>query len=403
MKRILFVDDKPSILNELQQALRSQQDKWEMAFALGGESVLALMEANPFDVVVSDMQMPGMDGATLLKIVRDQCPDTVRIVLGGRSDIESALRAAPVAHQFLLKPCDLTALRVAIGRATNLSEALNAKLVAKIVGSIQQLPALPRTYSALQKALTDPGTSLDEIASIVEQDVTIAAKILQLANSTLFGARQTIATVHTAVSYLGVNILQQLTLSAEVFHLFKDSEKIEGFSLEELYSHSQLTARIAGAMRASDLLPEAPVVAGLLHDVGKLVLATRIPGEFARLLAIAKEQQRPLYEVEQEAWGLSHAEIGAYLLGLWGLPCVVVEAVAHHHTPNKELHEKLDTVTGLHLANILAHEHPIEPSASPVLAHSPIDLEYLAMLGVADRLTEWEAAAEEAARELAIQ
>jgi putative nucleotidyltransferase with HDIG domain len=388
MKHILFVDDEPNVLEGLKRMLRSQRSQWEVSFAQGGEAALALLDASPFDVVVSDMRMPGVDGATLLNRVREQHPDIIRIILSGHTELAAAFRAIPVAHQFLLKPCDPDALRVSIGRATSLFDVLNSKTLASIVGSMKELPALPRTYAALQEALVKDDVSLDKVARIVEQDVAISAKILQLVNSAFFGVVRNIATVRTAVSYLGVNVLQQLVLSAEVFRVFQDSERIPGFSPEALYAHSQRTARIAGKLQASKHLPDAAIVAALLHDVGKLVLATRMPAEFSRALAMAREQKRDLHEVEQEILGVSHAEVGAYLLGLWGLPCIIVEAVANHHNPRRVPHQSPDAITAVHVADVLAHECGEQPHEAEDY-HSPLDMEYLEELGVAGQLPEW--------------
>ena len=111
MRRILFVDDDPRILEELRDMLRPQRHDWEMAFAPSGDAALALMQASPFDVIVSDMRMPGMDGAALLARVRQEYPQVVRIVLSSHTELSTALRVVPVAHQFLAKPCDAEMLR----------------------------------------------------------------------------------------------------------------------------------------------------------------------------------------------------------------------------------------------------------------------------------------------------
>ncbi len=401
MKRILFVDDEPNVLEALQRMLRPQRDTWEIACAPGGEAAMALMDANPFDVIISDMRMPGMDGAELLRRVRERHPEVVRIVLSGHTELEAALRAVPVAHQFLLKPCDPETLRVAIGRATSLYEVLNSPTLARIVGPTHDLPSLPRTFAALREELSKPDVALDKVAKIVEQDVAISAKILQLVNSAFFGLQRDIATVRTAVSYIGVSVLQSLVLSAEVFRVFKDSDRIPGFSMEDLYAHSQLTARIAGSMNACKRVPEAPLVAALLHDVGKLVLATRIPKQFAQVLSQAQQEQRPLHEVEKEVLGISHAEVGACLLGLWGLPCIIVEAVAHHHTPTRVPSQNIDAIAAVHIANALAHERMAPDPKAIRLIHPPVDPDYLDDIGATEQLPIWAAAADSASRELA--
>ncbi|MGH9686019.1 MAG: HDOD domain-containing protein [Candidatus Acidiferrales bacterium] len=397
MNRILFVDDEPKILEGLQRTLRSRRHEWEAAFASGGEAALTMLAAAPFDVVVTDMRMPGMDGNALLEVVRQQYPSILRIILSGYTEMEASLRAVPVAHQFLLKPCEPETLRAAIDRATSLVAVLNSKMMASLIGSMQELPSLPRTYMELRKALADPETSIDRVVKIVEKDVGISAKILQLVNSAFFGLTRDISDIKMAVSYLGINILQNLVVSVEAFRMFQPKRPIPGFSLEELHAHSQLTARIAAHFPSEKRLPGAVVVAALLHDVGKLVIAERAPDHFARAVSGAREEGIPLYKVEEELIGISHAEVGAYLLSLWGLPYPVVEAVAHHHHPERVPQHKLDMITVVYLSNLLAHENSGEPS--PGSAYQPIDQNILEAIGMADQLPEWRQLAEAAAHE----
>jgi putative nucleotidyltransferase with HDIG domain len=398
MKRILFVDDEVKVLEGLQRMLRPQRNEWEMAFAPGGEAALEMLAAAPFDVVVSDMRMPGMDGAALLRTVREKYPNVLRIILSGYTELETAFRTVPVAHQFLLKPCDQDTLRMAIERATSLMDVINSKMLVSLVGSLQDLPSLPRTYAALRSALADPNTSLDRVSAIVEQDLAISAKVLQLVNSAFFGVTREVTHIQTAISYLGVNTLQSLVLSVEVFRSFQSQKAVPGFSFEELQAHSQLTARIAGALPGLKSVASAAVVAALLHDVGKLVLTERTPEHFARALAGARQEKKPLFQIEEQLMGVSHAEVGAYLLSLWGIPYVIVEAVAHHHHPERVPHSKLDVLSGVYFANWLAHDRSGEPPAGArVLAD--LDQGLVAKLGLADQWDDWRAIADSAARE----
>jgi response regulator RpfG family c-di-GMP phosphodiesterase len=254
---------------------------------------LTLLDATPFDVVVSDISMPGMDGAALMKTVCERYPALVRVVLSGPQEMEGALRAVPVAHQFLLKPCDPDILRVTVERATSLSKILSNKLLANLVGSVQDLPVLPRTCLALKQKLAEPDASIQDVVRVVEQDVAISANILQLVNSAFFGLPREVSSVRTAVGFLGIDTLQNLVLSAGVFTIFDRLAKLPGFSCAELQAHSQLTAKIAGQIPASAHVRGVAVVAGLLHDVGKLVLATRAAAHFKRALEETEAEGRP--------------------------------------------------------------------------------------------------------------
>jgi len=388
VKRILFVDDESKILEGLQRMLRPERHRWEMAFASGGAAALSLLEAAPFDVVVSDMRMPGMDGAALLKVVRAKYPNVLRIILSGYSEQASAFNAVSVAHQFLLKPCDQDTLRLAIERATSLNDLMNSKMLAGLVGSVEQLPSMSQTFLEMHDAFNDSNTSIAHVTEIVERDPAMCAKILQLVNSAFFGVIRNVSDIRTAISCLGMSVLQSLVLSVEIFRVFHPSKRIPGFSMDAVNAHcltvSRLTAKIGGA----NLLPGLGLFAGLLHDVGKLVLAEAAPDHLARAIEGSKIDHCPLYVSEENLTGVSHAEVGAYLLSLWGIPHVIVEAVAYHHHPERIPHGHLDLVSSLYFANWIANERESQ-NAPTTQVCAPLDEELVAKLGVAEKIEEW--------------
>jgi HD-like signal output (HDOD) protein len=314
----------------------------------------------------------------------------VRIVLSGHTEVAAALRVVPIAHQFLAKPCDTGMVRLAIDRACQLQALLTDSSVRSLVGGLGDLPALPRIYDALNKALGDPDSSIAKIANIVEQDIGISAKILQLANSAFFGSAQTVTNIHTAVNYMGMNALKCLVLSVEIFRVFKPKTSMASFSMEAMQRHAQLTARIAARLPVPKHFAEITFVSSMLHDVGKLIQAWKLPESFAENMRRSAEENLPLYKLEERAHGFSHAEIGAYLLGIWGLPYPVVETVAFHHAPNRVPHQELDPITAVYVANLLAHRlEPAFGKADPECdaAHCEQDL---AALGVLDQMPAWE-------------
>jgi HD-like signal output (HDOD) protein len=393
MRRVLFVDDELRILDGLRRMLRAQRFEWDMAFATGGEAALSLLEASPFDVVISDMRMPGMDGAKLLGQVRERYPHVVRIVLSGHTELATALRAVPVAHQFLSKPCDAGTLRVAVERACHLKALLNDEAIRRQVGALRDLPSLPRVYDALTQALSDSDPSLQKLARIVEQDVGISAKILQLVNSAFFGIAHSVTNIEHAVIYLGINTLRSLVLSLEIFRVFAPRNPLPGFSHEGLQTHARLTAHIATRLPVPRHLADIAMVAGMLHDVGKLILAWKFPERYRNLLAQAAAEHCPLYQVEEREYGFGHAEIGAYLLGLWGLPYILVEAVALHHAPARAPHQGFDAVSAVHAANLLAHEVESPPPESSTEILPGNNQAALEALGAGEDLAAWRALA----------
>jgi HD-like signal output (HDOD) protein len=389
MKNILFVDDEPMILQGLQRMLRPQSKLWDMSFATSGADALAMLETKPFDAIVTDMRMPGMDGARLLELVRERHPAVIRIVLSGFFDTEAAMRAVPVAHQFLAKPCDPGKLRDALEHCCGFAGLLRDAALRQVVGAIGRLPALPRTTALLVETLQKPEASLDEIGRIVEHDVGITAKLLQLVNSAFFCLPGRVTSVRMAVSYLGLDTLKHLVLSAEMFRSLQPRRPIPGFSLEQLEKHSHFAAGIASRLPAPQPIVSTGVIAAVLHDAGKLVLAASLPYEFQLALESSKAQQRPLHVVEEEQMGTSHAGIGAYLLGLWGLPDSIVDAVWRHHHPRaREGDRALDVAAITHVADGLACE-VARGQGEDAPVGGVLDLTLLADLGLDAKLPAW--------------
>ena len=398
MKRLLFVDDEPKILDGLRRMLRPQRNVWNVEFASGAEEALAKLEAGSFDVIVSDMRMPGMDGATLLKVVSEKHPHILRIVLSGYTELESSYRAVPFAHQFLLKPCDTEVLIETIESGTRLTNTLRSESMAKIVGALGELPSAPRIYAELRLALSDSEAPIGRIVKIVEKDVAITAKLLQLVNSAFFGTVRMVTDIKTAVMYLGVKTLHDLVLSVEIGRAFDMKKSVQGFSIDRFQRHSNLAASIAARISEAGGSTAHVIAAGLLHDAGKLVLADRVPENFSRAISIAGHEGRPLFSVEEEIMGVSHAEVGAYLLSIWGLPHPVVEAVAHHHHPERLTSRSWTPAKAVYVANLLAHEQEAT-SGEAGLVHSSIDPAFVESEGGDDRMRQWNAAAASASKE----
>jgi putative nucleotidyltransferase with HDIG domain len=392
-KRILFVDDEPFILEGLRDLLRRHRRTWNMVFALGGEAAIAELNADDYDVVISDMRMPGIDGAALLRHVQEEHPEGIRIVLSGHAEQEAALRAVPVAQQFLNKPASAALLENTIERALQLRALINDQVVRRVVGRLEALPSLPSIYMELTSVLADERSGARDVAVVVEKDPSMAAKVLQLVNSGFFGLGRRISSIEQAVSYLGLIMIKNLALSVKVFEPWRQS-RVSGFSPETLRSHSLSVADLASRMAGPDRLSaDDAFTAGLLHDVGKLVLALEVPEQLAAAVETSRRDGTPVHEAEQELSGVTHAEIGAYLLGLWGLPNPVIEAVANHHVPRRVPQQSFDTLTAVHVADALVHELEADPKNSTGGAPSLVDQDYLAQLGLSERLPLWRALA----------
>jgi HD-like signal output (HDOD) protein/CheY-like chemotaxis protein len=389
MKRILFVDDESRVLDGLRRMLYAERKRWDMEFALGGPAALEACEAGAFDVVVSDMRMPGMDGATLLGHIRDRYPSSARVILSGYSEPVLATRAVSVAHRFLAKPCNATELQSTIERLCALQDLFCAPELRKIVGTIGQLPSLSITYTSLTQAVMDPDVSVDKVSDIIEQDVAMAAKVLQLVNSAFFGLAQRVTTLEAAVGYLGMETIKNLALASEAFRVFVPHPHIPLSECEEIQRHAHRAAAIAAVLPLEQMNRDATVVAALLHDVGSLILAGKMPDAFCDTRALAAKRGCKLFEAEEELLGTSHAEIGAYLLGLWGLPSIAVEAIAHHHRPDRITHSSFDCTVAVYVANLLDEELETHPQGATGLEIEEPDRTCLETLGILSQFSEF--------------
>jgi HD-like signal output (HDOD) protein len=386
--RILFVDDEVAILDGLRDLLRKERRRWEMAFAVGGAEALEELARRPFDVVVSDIRMPGMDGAQLLTTVKDLYPSVSRIVLTGHADRDAAMRVLPVAHQFLTKPCDAGALRVAIERTQALHALLASQEIRDIVGRLHSLPSVPKTYLELTEAARDPNKGLGDLTAIVQRDPAMSTKVLQIVNSAYFGSMQRIASIPQAVMHLGIELLKGLALTGNVFATLGRAP-IEGFSLEALQQRSLESACLARRFVEDPRHAEEAFTAALVHDVGQIVIAMGLPKAYQDIVREARQSSRPRHAVELERLGVTHAEVGAYLLGVWGLPFSIIESVAYHHRPSALGVGPCETLAALHAADAL-----VDPPVAGVEAE--LDLAFFDRVGLSDRLPAWRRIADDA-------
>jgi len=387
VRRILFVDDEPRILAGLRRLLRPQRKEWEMHFAEGGQAALDLLAETPVDVLVTDMRMPGIDGAELLRRVSERYPHTVRFVLSGHSELEAVMRVVPIAHQFLSKPCDAAVLREAVTRACALQSLLQSPEFTRIVGEMDALPSQPETYNAVNRALSDPEVEIATVAGIIEGDTGMSAKILQLVNSSFFGLPRKVGSVADATTFLGLNTIRDLVLSVEVFKAPEGISPLLEEFLGALQRRSRHTAILARAMFEDKVEASRAFTSGMLHDVGCLVLASQMPERYAELLERARGDERPSWQIEEQELGVSHAEVGAYLLGLWGLPYPILEAAAYHHRPSTLPQERMSDLAAVHVASALVQARLPECRFGQP---GQIDLAYLESLGLEDRLADWE-------------
>jgi putative nucleotidyltransferase with HDIG domain len=388
-QQILFVDDEPNILKGLQRSLRPLRNQWEMTFAEGGVRALECLEQASFDVIVSDMRMPQMNGDQLFRKVQEKYPMMARIILSGYSDQEMVMRSVKSAHQYLSKPCDKQVLIDAVTRACSLRNTLNQKSLQYVVSGIDVMPILPALYTQIMAELNSKDASSASVGEIISKDIGMTAKVLQLVNSSFFGMPRHVSTPMEAVIFLGIDVVKTLVLSIEVFAAFQE-RTLSILPVSKIYDHCVRTGVIAKKIAVLEKMDKEEsdnaMIAGILHDLGRLLLAENFPDEYQEVMERVKQDKKGVHVAELEIMGVTHAHIGAYLLGLWGLPDNIVEGVAFHHSPSAGIVKKFDLYGLVHVANLMAH-HELLPNGWDHLIG--VDTDYLDQYDLAKRIPLW--------------
>ncbi len=355
-KRILFVDDEPGVLDGLRRALHPMREEWDLSFASSGAEALDRLDSQPADLVVSDLRMPHMDGAELLGAIQRRQPGIIRFVLSGYADRFMILRCAGPAHRFLIKPCPPEHLVQAIRRAFSLRDLLHSHALLRLMEGAANLPALPGIYATLMAALQSPDSNLREIASILSRNAAMADTMLRLVNSAYV---MYLESIQQAVAYLGAEAISAVALTSALFDL-SHAAPDPRFDVQAAYEHSLAVGATAGPWIAKTThdrkLAEEATMAGMTHDIGKLVFLRNQPDAWFEALHLAEQRNLPPHAAEREIFGVTHAEVGAYLLNQWGVADDIVEAVAYHHHPAQCLVRERNSLFAVHAANALCHK-----------------------------------------------
>jgi HD-like signal output (HDOD) protein len=387
-RRILFVDDEPNVLMGLERNLRSMREEWEMEFVSGGDEALKVLALRPFDAIVTDMRMPGMSGAQLLERVQELSPQTIRIILSGQSDRESVFRSITSSHQFLSKPCDPDQLKLMLARTIALTDLLENESLKRFMSKLKSIPSLPLLYQEVTRELRSDSASASKIGEIIAKDMGMTAKILQIANSAAHGIRTEISEPSRAVQLLGLDTVETMVLSLSIFSIL-DTRVLSPENVEQLWNRSLSASRIAKSIAIAEGVSGRDLdgyqTAGLLHNIGELVLASADPKAYRMIEDRTASMGLVRSQVETELFGCGHAEVGAYLLGIWGLPTSIVEAVAWHHNPSRSPATQFSPLAAVHVACAFDAQFHAEGKEFG----GDLDQGFLERIGLTGRLEAW--------------
>ncbi len=389
MRRVLFVGQDQPLWQEVRKNPPGFSGDWTAEFATSAPEALAAAERGKLDAVVSDAQLLDMSGVDLLDEVMRRQPEALRLVLSEHGDLQSTVRCIGKAHHHLLKPCDAKMLVSALNQGMDTTAWLPNQRAQDLIAKMRWVPSPPNVYFRIAMEMESPAASVETIGQIISQDPPTTAKVLQLANSAVFGLHLQVNEPAEAVAYLGLEATRTLVLLAHTFSEF-DRLPRAGFSVDELWFHSvlvgQFARQIAVAQRQNHDVGEQAYAAGLLHDLGKVLFAANLPVPFGQAVLLAKQGPTSLHVAESQLFGANHAEIGACMLAIWGLPSPIVEAVALHHQPSQSRQKEFTALTAVHVADVLAQR-----SAPDQAVPLPIELDepYLKELGLLDRVDVW--------------
>lgn len=392
MKRsLLLVGDGPRGLQSLRNLASGLGPTWEVVGVGSVPEAQAQLSQGTVDAIVTEVRIAGGSGIQFLNQIAELHPRTQRFLLADLSDKQAVTKCVGTSHHYLATPCDPQTLRAALDRAFSLDVWLTNERVKKFIGQMQKLPSIPSLYFQVVKELQSPTSSLETIGNLIAKDLVMTAKLLQLINSAVFGLRRQIANPTEAVLCLGAETTKSVLLLAHTFSYF-DKIKSSSFSVDSLWEHALSTGSLARTIAqnsgASPETVEEAFTAGLLHDIGKLVIACNLTTDYIKVIHAAHREKRAVWLMEESAFSLTHAEVGACVLGIWGLPVSIIEAVALHHYPSRFLSKNFSALTAVHVANAWDQEQRARGKVESQMLPE-VDLTYLQDLGLADQLPVW--------------
>ena len=385
-QKILFVDGDSAALRELFEAFAARALPWVPSYCVGGLAALNQLHLSPCEAVVTDLRLPDMSGDQLLEQVAKQHPRVHRVVLADLGDLQALLHCVGNVDQFLILPCEVERLQIVLERAITFDLWLPNQPLRELLGHQPQLPSPAEYYGRVVKELQSASASVETVGELIAQDPAMTARVLQLANSAAYGLPTEDVDPVATVRELGLANVKSLLLLS---HTYSNFTKLEaaGFFVAELWRHSQaaaqLAATIARAAGAEAATIQQSATAGVLHDLGKLALFANLPELGQRVCERVKSQVLPWWQAEQQVFGATHAEVGGWLLGVWGLPVAIVEAVALHHHPTRFLNRAFCPLTAVHVADAFLRTDNLEAALERV------DADYLRGLGLWEKLPGW--------------
>jgi HD-like signal output (HDOD) protein len=386
-RRIYIVDDNPQVL-ETALAVVGAVLPGSAVTGFGDPlKALEAIKSSPPDLIMSDQRMPGMQGSRLLEEARVAAPSTLRIMMSGHVSLDK-LTAISSAHQYVAKPFDALKLKSMLERTFAARDRVHDQQLQIVVTSLRSLPSLPQVHQVLLTELENNRGASAVIGQMVSEDAGLSAKVLQLANSPLFGRDYVVSSPAEAVLCLGTSMVAAVVLSQTLFKHYHSNSHPE-FRLEQVWSHCWKTAALAQCYCREKGMPrqtqEEIFLAGLLHETGRLILMDNFPDQYQAACSAARQTGAPLGPCLRQSFQAAPCEIAAYLLDLWGMPSAAVTAVSLLDNPEKEKAVSFTPSSALYVADqIASRETPPDPFPA-----EEWNVAYMRSIGCPEEMESW--------------
>jgi len=363
---IAFLIENNNFCKWLKKSMKDFKQDHVFLFFENENEVWDAVEDKEIDVIFAEIFMEDFDGLQFFESMRKEHPEIIRILLIDQHDESFVLKAYDCAHQLLDKMTTPNELMYTIDRALRLGKLLANEDLRRIISGLDSLPVMSDTYLRLIRAIQSPHTSFKEIGKIISEDASLTAKILQIANSPIYASHEKITNPMQAAVLLGINTIKALIIFVAVFSRSNTGSILKRDIKKEIENHSfrvaEKSREVIAQLSCDKETIDSVFICGLLHDFGKIILL-EIKEEYINMLKTVKDINSTILERERDLFGTTHTEIGAYLLGLWGLPDSIIEAVGNHHNPIQVDEEFVAVVAALHIANVLETEQDVKDIA----------------------------------------
>jgi HD-like signal output (HDOD) protein len=364
---VLFVDDEVNVTSGLKRLLHKYKNEWDFNFVNSAKDALLALETKSYACIVTDMKMPEMSGDELIKVIHEKHPSVARIILSGHSGLEAIMKALPISHQFLSKPCEPEKLINSIQRAVTLENTTSNNSIVEKLKELKSLPVRPEVFDKLTKLISSDDYSIMNIVEIISTEPAITSKLLQIVNSAYFSLPREISDVQEAINYLGIETVKTTALAIELYESFYSKDFFD-YDLEKDCRKCIEVASFLKSHTEDKMQSEILYTAAILQNAGRLVVLSYFPEQYKEIINLIENDKDPL-EAELEVLGSTSKQLASSLILMWGLPYQIASCIAHADDPWNYSKEDTNLSIDLYIANYLhkisswqTHDYSYKPN-----------------------------------------